>query len=505
MKKRSSSDTTGGEKDGTGTKYSVQSLQDNLENLAQLQHEHRQRLELVEKEYNQLTKFKDDYLHLQKRLRTLPDKTSHEVMVPIGPLAFMPGHLIHTNEILVLLGDNWFAERSAKEATEIVKRRVKDCNEKIESAENQMNLHKNWLEETSSLFEEGKDQVEIIEELTEEEFERSKEEHRKKLAEDYEKRKQSSDQESRNEGEMPEAGASTSQENFIGKLDEDDKKAYENLMKRLDQLEMEEDDESGGSQDTDDYDRYIRHSEAPEGVYSADDGAEHTAGSEDAELSAASTPVLYKRNKRRVSWADDTRPLFTIIPDDNSESTYRIKYTTKQLSLPLIEWDPASARDTPEENNDQTDSSSAVIQSPSELYKTFGERRASLPDPPPRGILKKTHSYTDTHSDDESRCSLPNRMAESSSTFADKASPPKPLKPFFPKNDDDEDDDDDDGEDEQEQEDEGDSKGSVEPAFSYRIVERSVDPEVVEARPEAPATDTQTRKISRFKASRMKK
>ncbi|XP_064102806.1 unconventional prefoldin RPB5 interactor-like isoform X2 [Macrobrachium nipponense] len=416
MKKRSSSDT-GGEKDGAGTKYSVQSLQNNLENLVQLQHEHRQRLELVEKEYNQLRKFKDDYLHLQKRLRTLPDKTSHEVMVPIGPLAFMPGRLIHTNEILVLLGDNWFAERSAKEAAEIVKRRVKDCNEKIETAENQMNLHKNWLEETSGLFEEDKDQVEIIEELTEEEFERSKEEHRKKLAEDYEKRK-SSDQESRTEEETPEAGASTSQENFIEKLDEDDKKAYENLMKRLDQLEMEEDDESGGSQDADDYDRYIRHSETAEEIYSADDGAEHATGTEDTELSASGTPVLYKRNKRRVSWADDTRPLFTIIPDDNSESTYRIKYTTKQLSLPLIEWDPASARDTPEENIDQTDSSSAVIQSPSELYKTFGERRrSSLPDPPPRGILKKTHSSTAEASSSLCSSLIPTRMMKADRVF----------------------------------------------------------------------------------------
>ena len=36
----------------------------------------------------------------------------------------MPGQLIHTNEILVLLGDNWFAERSAKQAGEIVERRI---------------------------------------------------------------------------------------------------------------------------------------------------------------------------------------------------------------------------------------------------------------------------------------------------------------------------------------------------------------------------------------------
>ena len=28
--------------------------------------------------------------------------------VPFGPLAFMPGKMVHTNEITVLLGDNWF-------------------------------------------------------------------------------------------------------------------------------------------------------------------------------------------------------------------------------------------------------------------------------------------------------------------------------------------------------------------------------------------------------------
>ena len=37
----------------------------------------------------------------------------------------MPGKLIHTNEIMVLLGDNWFAERSASQALEIVARRKK--------------------------------------------------------------------------------------------------------------------------------------------------------------------------------------------------------------------------------------------------------------------------------------------------------------------------------------------------------------------------------------------
>lgn len=58
------------------------------------------------------------------KLETITDKTTHEVMVPFTKKAFMPGHLVHTNEILVLLGDNWFVERSAKQARFVMTYRV---------------------------------------------------------------------------------------------------------------------------------------------------------------------------------------------------------------------------------------------------------------------------------------------------------------------------------------------------------------------------------------------
>lgn len=45
--------------------------------------------------------------------------------VPFGPLAFMPGKLVHTNEVTVLLGDNWFAKCAAKQAQKIVDHRMK--------------------------------------------------------------------------------------------------------------------------------------------------------------------------------------------------------------------------------------------------------------------------------------------------------------------------------------------------------------------------------------------
>uniref|UniRef100_A0A3B3ZBZ7 Uncharacterized protein n=1 Tax=Periophthalmus magnuspinnatus TaxID=409849 RepID=A0A3B3ZBZ7_9GOBI len=66
-----------------------------------------------------------DYEALNDRLKTLPDQLSYDVMVPFGPLAFMPGKLVHTNEVTVLLGDNWFAKCSAKQAQKIVDHRMK--------------------------------------------------------------------------------------------------------------------------------------------------------------------------------------------------------------------------------------------------------------------------------------------------------------------------------------------------------------------------------------------
>lgn len=67
---------------------------------------------------------RQEYEQLKDTLTTLPHKTRHSIMVPVGKKAFFPGELVHTNELMVLLGDNYFAERSAVQAAEIVDRRV---------------------------------------------------------------------------------------------------------------------------------------------------------------------------------------------------------------------------------------------------------------------------------------------------------------------------------------------------------------------------------------------
>lgn len=55
----------------------------------------------------------------------------------------MPGKLIHTNEVLVMLGDNWFVDRSAVQAAEIVDRRMEYVQENIEKLKTQEDALRN--------------------------------------------------------------------------------------------------------------------------------------------------------------------------------------------------------------------------------------------------------------------------------------------------------------------------------------------------------------------------
>ncbi|KAF8966720.1 uri1, prefoldin-like chaperone [Entomortierella lignicola] len=85
----------------------------------------------LEEEMARWKNYEEDYKALKTTLLDLPNETTHSVMVPIGNLAFMPGKLVHTNEILVMLGDNWFVDRSAVQAAEIVDRRMEFVQENI--------------------------------------------------------------------------------------------------------------------------------------------------------------------------------------------------------------------------------------------------------------------------------------------------------------------------------------------------------------------------------------
>lgn len=135
-------------------------------------------------------KYIRDYEALDERLSTLADKTRHDILVPIAgsKVAFMPGYIHHTNEVLILIGENYFVEKSTKEAREYVARRIADCKEKVDDLQSQQRMLENWLGATADMkaHEEQKelgDIVEINETCTEEEFEKWNEEHKGKVQE----------------------------------------------------------------------------------------------------------------------------------------------------------------------------------------------------------------------------------------------------------------------------------------------------------------------------------
>ena len=102
-------------------------------------------LEAQQHYYRQLHQHKEDFKKFQASkqehievlglLKDLPKKTRHSIMVPMGPMAFMPGELVHTNEVLVLLGENYFAEQSAVQAAGIVQRRIDVINDILQKTE----------------------------------------------------------------------------------------------------------------------------------------------------------------------------------------------------------------------------------------------------------------------------------------------------------------------------------------------------------------------------------
>ena len=86
-----------------------------------------------------LQKNADEYEELQATLEALPAKVEHKILVPFGKLAFFPGSLRHTNEIMVLLGDNYFAQRSAQQAAAIASRRAEYVRPQVAVAQAEVN------------------------------------------------------------------------------------------------------------------------------------------------------------------------------------------------------------------------------------------------------------------------------------------------------------------------------------------------------------------------------
>lgn len=84
-------------------------------------------------EIDRLRGFVSDNANLISLVQRLPESLHHDVMVPLGKAAFFPGRLVHTNEFLVLLGEGYYADATAKQTLEILRRRGKSLESQLSS------------------------------------------------------------------------------------------------------------------------------------------------------------------------------------------------------------------------------------------------------------------------------------------------------------------------------------------------------------------------------------
>ncbi|XP_012451923.1 uncharacterized protein LOC105774112 isoform X2 [Gossypium raimondii] len=175
-----------------------------------------EKLSEKQNEMNQLKEFIADNTSLINLVQKLPDELHHDIMVPFGKAAFFPGRLIHTNEFLVLLGESYYTERTAKQTVEILKRRGKSLESKVDALKavmQDLKAEASFFDSTASEAAEGL--VEIREYEEDNSTERASQSGSLEL-------------------ETPSVAEA---DNKMGASEDDE---YERIMSRLEELEKEE-------------------------------------------------------------------------------------------------------------------------------------------------------------------------------------------------------------------------------------------------------------------------
>ncbi|GFR28354.1 unconventional prefoldin RPB5 interactor [Trichonephila clavata] len=314
-----------------------------------LKEEQEKALQACKEKITQWEKFKADYEVLKQRLQTLPDAVSYDITVPFGSNAFTMGKMVHTNEVMVLLGDNWFAEVSAKQAAAIAERRIKHCMKMLEDFEKEKVQYHNWMnyiDEVSA----NEGLIEIVEKYDDDQEQKWREQHCKNMK----AYRQQLARERKNSGE------STSDDDYLSRL--------ENL-----ELTEEESEAKSDGSTFDCSDDTSQHSEESSKSLKLKINAYRKASfeSETEEESPQSVGQCDElSNGKHVQWQDLSK---------QNMKKITFKHSKSKKSPPVKCQSPIRAEEQ------------SLIQSPSDIYKQFG---SFFPASPPKSILKVKHSPT---------------------------------------------------------------------------------------------------------------
>ncbi|KAJ3434915.1 unconventional prefoldin rpb5 interactor [Anaeramoeba flamelloides] len=124
---------------------------------------------------------------LDEKINTLPKTTHESAYVPFGELAYFQGEIVHTNEFMVLLGDNYFAKLSSYESLPILHRQTKRIQSGIDQYEEELGNLDERIQVFQKIIDEQEEQKEFIEIMEyepntdDEEDEKKKEKEKEKV------------------------------------------------------------------------------------------------------------------------------------------------------------------------------------------------------------------------------------------------------------------------------------------------------------------------------------
>ncbi|KAG5345989.1 RMP protein, partial [Acromyrmex charruanus] len=355
------------------------------------------KLEQNEKRTKAITDYKKGHKKVIEGLETYPLSLSESCMVPIGKLAFMKGKLTHTNEILVYLGEGYFVKYSASQAIALCNRRIAWADEMLKSLETERNLYemRQYIPLEHDVF--SRDRKDIIEHWTEDKLDEWKVQHRQREKEYRQK---------------------------LAKLKEKEKTnihTEEDLFKRLDELEVEEELE----------DEIYRLENERKAYYGDDlkDGEIYDESEEDESDSDQITTEKIQeelkklkdlqmvskdtntKEKRRISFAEPC-----VIGDESNTN----KISISQEVCSAVKQDDTCNESSEDENDvikiefshsshtpDILESNNMEIQSPVDIYKMFNAPKSILKRSPNDMIFNEVvpplneSNNTDTEDEDE--------------------------------------------------------------------------------------------------------
>ncbi|KAI4478387.1 hypothetical protein M0804_012041 [Polistes exclamans] len=213
----------------------------------------KQGIQRNEEQFKVWTDYKKRHKKVIEALEKLPLELSINCMVPIGKRAFMKGKLIHTNEVLACIGDGYFAKYSAAKAIALCNRRIQSTDEMLTNLEKERNLYEMRQFVCSELDVFGKNEKkDFTAYWDEKKLDDWRVEHRRREKEYHQKLSE------------------------LRKKEKTEIRTEEDLFKRLDELELQEElaDELNRLEDEDE-DYYEEELEEEEEEYNESDEEEH--------------------------------------------------------------------------------------------------------------------------------------------------------------------------------------------------------------------------------------